>query len=109
MKIKHTIMAIGFALVTATAGFAQQPTLTEIEQLKIQVLNLQYAMKAEQEKTANLTFVYGQCQTALLKDTSALQEATTQLQTEINKNHPEFDFDITTGKFTPKVPVEKKP
>lgn len=107
MKILSTL---ALALALSTAAFAQQPTLTETEQLKIQILNLQYALKAEQEKSASLTVVYGQCTTTLLKDGSELQKATTQLQDEINKNHEGFSFDITTGKFEPKAPkpVEKK-
>lgn len=107
-SMKKTILTVGMAVFLATTSVAQTPTLSEVEQLKIQVLNLQYALKAEQEKSANLTVVYGQCQSTLLKDTSGLEKTTKDLQNEITKNHEGFDFDITTGKFSKKESVEKK-
>lgn len=107
MKKVSLICAMLFA--TSLSAVAQdQPKLSETEQLKIQILNLQFALKAEQDKTAQLTVVYGQCQTTLLKDGSALQSAAQTLQDEISKNHEGFSFDIQTGQFTKKAPVEKK-
>lgn len=94
---------------TLTGTPPNEPQLTEVEKLEIQILNLQYMLKAESDKTAQLTIAYGTCQATLLKDNSGLTSAAQALQEKINKNHPDSNFDITTGKFTPKEkPVEKK-
>jgi hypothetical protein len=101
-------MFVVILILLASPVLAQNPQLSETEQLKIQILNLQYALKAEQTKLATLTTLYGQCQSTLLKDSSELDKATSDLQQKINDQHEGFRFDIRTGQFTKKEPVEKK-
>lgn len=106
--MKKLVYAVITAVVLATPLYAQSGKLTEVEQLKIQILNLQIQLRDEQANAAKWIANYGQCQVSLLGNQSALVNATQGLQTEINKNHPEFDFNIRTGEFKPKKPVEKK-
>lgn len=102
-NIMKTLFTVIFTLILTSSVFAQdKPTLSETEQLKIQVLSLQYALRAEQSKSAELTTVYGQCQATLVKNSSDLEKLTSDLQAEIEKNHPDFTFDIRTGEFKKK-------
>jgi hypothetical protein len=104
--LKQILIALVIALSISTGAIAQStPSLTETEKLKIQIVNLQIALKAEQQKSASLTIAYGTCQSTLLQDGSGLETTVSDLELEINKNHPNFSFNILTGKFTP---VEKK-
>jgi K+/H+ antiporter YhaU regulatory subunit KhtT len=76
--------------------------LTEVEKLKIEVVNLQYELQAEKLKSAQLTNAYGQCMATVLKDNSAVARSITTLKQEIEKNHEGFDFDIQTGTLVKK-------
>jgi len=102
-----------FALTLATPAFAQaeSPKLTEVEQLKIQIANLQIALRDEQTNSAKWIQSYGTCQVALLGNTSGISDMLFKLEQGIEKNHEGFDFDLKSGTFKPKKveePVEKK-
>lgn len=105
MKIVFTLLL----LVGLSQASAQQPiSLTSEEKLKIQILNLQYTLRAEQEKNAQLTISYGVCQAQLLKDSSQLSAEEVKLQKEIENNHPDYSFNIRTGEFKKKENPQKE-
>jgi regulator of replication initiation timing len=102
------LLSLALVLFLSAPVFAQEPKTTEVEQLRMQILNLQYALQAAKENAAEWIGEYGKCQLELHKNYSNLNNATMALQSEINKRNPDFDFDISTGKFTPKKKPEKK-
>lgn len=108
MKRLITAVAIILILITGAAAFGQDvPKLSEVESLKIQVLNLQIQLRQAQSQMAELTQAFGECRVSLLKDNAVVQRTIRVLQDEINKNHEGFNFNIETGQFTPKAkPIE---
>src|SRR5687768_4142785 len=111
-RMKKLLAIILAGLMLTGIAYAQspvEPKLTEVETLKIQILNLQYELRTEQLKSAQLTVSAATCQATLLKDPAPLSKIVREVEAEIEKSHEGFDFDITTGKFSPKEkPVEKK-
>ena len=119
--MRQVILALVFTFMMATVGYAQEPQnppvpardqqLTEVEQLKIQIANLQIELKNEQSNSAKWIQSYGQCQVSLLSNNQPIVNMLRSLEADIEKNHVGFDFDIKTGEFRvlkPTPPVEKK-
>jgi hypothetical protein len=108
--MKIIVGTIAAVLLSGTIAFSQEgpPKLNDVEKLKIQVMNLQIALQDAQENGAKLAQSYGECKAQMLGNRQGLTSAVQNLKIEIEKNHPGFDFDITTGTFKEKKPVEKK-
>ena len=106
-------LLIPFIVLFAISVSAQdKPQLSEVEQLKIQIANLQIELRNEQMNASKWIRSYGECQVQLLTNTQPVVSMLQTLDGEIEKNHPGFDFDLKTGVFTPskvEKPVEKKP
>jgi hypothetical protein len=103
------VILVGF-LLSAGYVFAQNPpALTEVEQLKIQIANLQIQLRNEQTNAAKWLTSYGTCQTQLLENTQPLAQMLTTLESEIEKNHIGYDFDLKTGEFKPKAAPPASP
>ncbi len=98
------------SIVWTVPGFAQEQKsiLTEVEQLKIQIANLQIELRNQQSESAKWISNYGQCQTKLLSDPAPVNAMLSALEQGIEKNHVGYDFDLKTGNFTQLKPAEKK-
>ena len=107
--MKKIIATLIVVLSLATSAIAQEQ-LSEVEKLKIEILNLRILVAQEQANSAKWISNYGSCQVQLLAKDDTLQQTYNSLKSEIHKNHPDFDFNMQTGVFVPKKkdPVEKK-
>lgn len=92
------------ALLMTVSAFAQEPATPKLSpelELKRQVLALTVQLKAERDKTAQLTVAYGQCSTEVNKSPS-VDQLFSAFQSEVESANPDYTYDVEKGVFTPK-------
>lgn len=82
--------------------FAQEPTLSEAEKLKIENLNLKLQLAQTMVKLEQLEADLASCQVKL--SIPEFDKAAQELVGEIEKAHPGYIFDPQSGSFLPKKP-----
>lgn len=98
MKRLTTVMVI--TMTTLAPAYAQQPALTDIDQMRIEIVNLKFALAAKDKEWSVCIAEKGPLQDQA--NQRFLQQEVKTMVSAIEAAHPGFTFDPQSGQFAKK-------
>lgn len=99
-------MILGLVVGTLSRAHAQgQPTLTELQQAKIENLNLRAELRKAMLEADTCRGQLAEPRTRALADQE--REELQKLKADVDKSHPGFVWDTSTGQFVPQAPPKE--